>query len=276
MKRKLQLGWTLLTATIVGMTLAGQVIARPLGSTAQHGRTASITVDPSTGYPGTFFHVGFQAPDRTGKVGGQIRYYEVSASGPSGEGNCADAVVRDTKFTRAHAHVRVALKPGSAGWCVGTFHGTVTEQARPACPYRQVCPQYVILVKRIGKFTFTIAAQPPSGDTTPPTFAGLVSANACTPGPQRPGETTPYHLRWSAAHDDVTPSSQIVYDVFSSTTPGGENFAQPTWTTAPGVTKFQTPGLPSHGTVYFVVRARDQAGNEDINQVERQGVDPCL
>jgi hypothetical protein len=74
----------------------------------------------------------------------------------------------------------------------------------------------------------------------------------------------------------VTPSSKIVYDIFISTTPGGEDFAHRTWTTQPGAITFRTPGLPSHGTFYFVVRARDQAGNEDGNRVERVGLDPCL
>jgi hypothetical protein len=80
---------------------------------------------------------------------------------------------------------------------------------------------------------------------------------------------------WATATDDVTPSSQIVYDVFMSTTAGGEDFSHSTWTTPPGVTQFKTPGLASHGTFYFVVRARDQAGNEDHNRVERGGIDPC-
>jgi hypothetical protein len=82
-------------------------------------------------------------------------------------------------------------------------------------------------------------------------------------------------LSWDAATDPVTPSDQIVYDIYESGTAGGEDFATPTWMTAPGVTSFRTPGLPSHGTFYFVVRARDQAGNEDQNRVERRGVDPC-
>ena len=96
------------------------------------------------------------------------------------------------------------------------------------------------------------------------------------PGPQRPGETTPFTLTWDPATDDVTPSSAIVYDVYESATAGGENFSTPTWTTAPGVTSFKTPGLPSHGTFYFVVRAHDQAGNEEHNDVELRGNDPCL
>ena len=50
----------------------------------------------------------------------------------------------------------------------------------------------------------------------------------------------------------------------------------PSWTTPPGATSFRTPGLASHGTFFFVVRARDLAGNEDRNTVERRGLDPCV
>lgn len=114
-----------------------------------------------------------------------------------------------------------------------------------------------------------------STETTSPTFAGLQSASYCVGGPVRPAETTPYTLTWQAATDDVRPSSQIVYDIFVAHAPGGEDFSKPTWTTAPGATTYTTPNLPSEGT-YFVVRARDEAGNEDQNTVEREGVNNCL
>jgi hypothetical protein len=113
-------------------------------------------------------------------------------------------------------------------------------------------------------------------DTTPPKFGGLKAAFACTPGPQRPGQTTPFTLSWDAASDDGTPDSLIVYDVYLAAAPGGEDFSEPTWTTPPGVTGYRTPGLASHGTFYFVVRARDLAGNEDRNTVELRGSDPCV
>ncbi len=113
-------------------------------------------------------------------------------------------------------------------------------------------------------------------DTTPPKFGGLQQAYACTPGPQRPGQTTPFNLSWEAATDDFTPPSQIVYDVYLANTSGGEDFSDPTWVTPPGVFGYRTAGLPSHGTFYFVVRARDMAGNEDANTVELRGIDPCL
>ena len=56
----------------------------------------------------------------------------------------------------------------------------------------------------------------------------------------------------------------------------GEDFSHPTWTTLPGAATFRTPGLASHGDAYFVIRARDTAGNEDANTHEQRGIDPCV
>jgi hypothetical protein len=114
------------------------------------------------------------------------------------------------------------------------------------------------------------------GDHTPPTFASLKSATTCIPGPIGPGRSSSYHLRWNPATDNVTPSSKIVYDVYQAGKSGGENFSKPTYTTRPGATSFDTPPLPSTKAFYFVVRARDRAGNEDHNRVERRGVNLCL
>jgi hypothetical protein len=113
-------------------------------------------------------------------------------------------------------------------------------------------------------------------DITPPKFAGLKSATTCVPGPIGGGRTTSYHLSWDPATDNRTPSSQIVYDVYQATTAGGEDFSKPTYTTAPGVTSFNTPQVPTDQTFFFVVRARDRAGNRDSNKVERQGVNLCV
>lgn len=235
-----------------------------------------VTVRPRVGSPTTTFSVNFRAPDRTGKVDGQERYYVVSASGPGGDGSCLGQISRYARASRAHARARVELVPGAGGWCSGRFHGTVTEQARPVCPYREVCPLYVVLVRTVGRFSFTVSPGATRSDTQPPIFAGLKSATTCTPGPERPGERTRYHLTWKTAHDNVTPPAKVVYDVFESATSGGEDFSQPSWTAPPGATTFTTPRLPANGPVYFVVRARDRAGNEDQNDIERAGVNPCL
>ncbi len=114
-----------------------------------------------------------------------------------------------------------------------------------------------------------------SPDRTPPKFAGLESATTCVPGPIG-GQSTSYELRWDPATDDVTPSTKIVYDIYQATAPGGEDFSSATYTVRRGATSFTTPALPANEVFYFVVRARDRAGNRDSNQVERQGVNLCV
>ena len=138
---------------------------------------------------------------------------------------------------------------------IRTFADTITEGKVVAEPAIAISFSFVVLSTS-------------ATDTTPPSFAGLQKAFGC-----EPIGLTQFELTWNAATDDVTPSSQIVYDVFLSHTPGGEDFAHPTWTTSPGVTKFETPPLEEPS--YFVVRARDQAGNEDQNTVELLGENPC-
>src|SRR5213593_1522296 len=82
-----------------------------------------------------------------------------------------------------------------------------------------------------------------SPDRTPPTFAGLKSATTCIPGPTG-GQNASYQLRWDPATDNVTPSTQIVYDVYQATKSGGEDFSVATYTVRHGVTAFTTPALP--------------------------------
>ncbi len=114
-------------------------------------------------------------------------------------------------------------------------------------------------------------------DRRPPTFAGLQRATTCIPGPVGGGtRSSPYSLRWVPATDDVSPSSAIVYDIYQANAAGSENFAVPTYTTQPGATTFVTPLLPDDETYYFVVRARDEAGNRDTNDVERLAANLCL
>lgn len=113
-------------------------------------------------------------------------------------------------------------------------------------------------------------------DRTPPIFAGLKSAFTCIPGPIGGGRTTAYTLSWDPAIDNRSPTRRIVYDVYQATTAGGEDFSTPTYTTESGATSFTTPALPTDRVLYFVVRARDQAGNHDANTVEREGQNLCV
>jgi hypothetical protein len=113
-------------------------------------------------------------------------------------------------------------------------------------------------------------------DRTPPVFAGLKSAVTCIPGPVGGDRTSSFHLAWPAAKDNVTSATRIVYDIYQARSPGVENFSRATYTTRRGATQFATPPLPSTETYYFVVRARDAAGNRDRNRRERPGRNLCV
>lgn len=105
-------------------------------------------------------------------------------------------------------------------------------------------------------------------DTTPPTFSGLSTSTANPP--------TSIDLSWASGSDNVTAPGSLVYDIYQAITPGGQNFATPTYSTAPGATTFTATSLTPGIAYYFVVRARDAAGNRDANTIERTAtiVDP--
>ena len=86
---------------------------------------------------------------------------------------------------------------GDQPWCVGTVHARVREWRARTCQPQCARPIY----RTLTRFSFQVVR--PSTDTAPPVFAGLQSAFACTPGPQTPGETTPFTLTWKPATDNV-------------------------------------------------------------------------
>jgi hypothetical protein len=123
----------------------------------------------------------------------------------------------------------------------------------------------------------TAAGRVAVADRTPPVFAGLTSAVTCLPGPAGgPTRSSSYRLTWTAASDDRAAADGILYDVYQASAPGGEDFSTPTYTTDPGAVAFSTPALPDDRAYYFVVRARDAAGNRERNAVERRGTNLCL
>ncbi len=99
-------------------------------------------------------------------------------------------------------------------------------------------------------------------DGTPPTFAGISSISNIS--------ATGVDLNWTAATDNQSAPEDIVYDVFEATSAAGENFSgSPKVTSVPGATKITLAGLTPATTLYWVVRARDIAGNRDANLVEK-------
>jgi hypothetical protein len=279
--------WALATALLVVAVAAGSATAAGLGQTTR------VTVKPGSGTPQTRFVFRFRVPVATGRFGSLVRTDTFSVSGPSAA-RCQSRVTRTLRPAKTGKRIKLTLAParGRGGWCAGQWHGTVVQSDLIRCspPPARVCPDLVVAPRVIATFRFHVKAvatpsppAPPAGDV--PTFAGLISATTCSsptpqpaPGPERV-EILPrpssYTLTWNAATDPVTPSSQLVYDIFVATTPGAENYAMPTYTTSAGATAFVTPGVPRVGTLYFVVRARNVAGHEDANTVERQGVVSC-
>lgn len=250
-----------------------------LASSAAAGTRVYLT--PGSGKPTTTFVLRFRAPDRTGSFGTLRRFYQLQANGPKGAG-CVSSVSISLRPSQRYAHLRVALSPKRVGgvWCAGRFHGRIQELNTILCPPLRACPDIVIAPRTISRFSFRVTpapAGPPGGpQTTGPTFAGLQSATTCSPGPIKvvPKDQR-FTLTWSAATDPVTPSSAIVYDVYYAAAAGGENFSTPSWTTQPGATTYNV-AIASSGAAYFVVRARDQAGLEDHNAVERVAVNMCF
>jgi hypothetical protein len=170
-----------------------------------------------------------------------------------------------------------ALRPGAASR--GSLKLTVPASVTPGSYRLRACADASHRVVEASErdnclaTTGTIAV----ADRTPPVFAGLMSAVTCIPGPSGgPTRLSSYRLTWSPAGDNGTPAGAIEYDIYVANTPAGEDFATPTYTTDAGATAFSTPQLPDDRAYYFVVRARDRAGNEDRGTVERRGTNLCL
>lgn len=114
-------------------------------------------------------------------------------------------------------------------------------------------------------FVFPPEPPPPEPDTTPPTFAGIDSLEV---DPSDPSGSL--FIGWDSATDDESAPEDIVYNIYLSLTSGGQDFdSDPAIVTGPGifgVTSFA--GFDPDTEYFVVVRAEDEAGNEDTNVVE--------
>jgi hypothetical protein len=131
---------------------------RPTPPTSATGSSAQITVAPASGGPKTTFTITFTAPSKTGKVGAMERTDAVTFTGPARRSRCVSSGGTGGAASAAGARVRVKLDPSRFGgrWCVGTFHGQIEETGRPICSAGQLCPQFVVVLHRIGTFRFTV------------------------------------------------------------------------------------------------------------------------
>jgi hypothetical protein len=262
------------------------VMMAPVASAAT-GSSTKVTVRPGSGRAQTRFAFTFRLPAAVGSFASMIRADTFSLSGPRGA-HCESGLETVLGAGRKGKKVTLRMRPGKGrgGWCVGQWRGAIVQTETFRCdpgPAR-ACPDLAIAPKTIASFRFRVtgAAKAPAPTPAPaagdvPTFAGLISATQCDSPitPQVVPRSAGFTLRWNPATDPVTPSSQIVYEIFQSDTPGGEDYATPTYTTTSGATSYTTPVMVNRAAVYFVVRARNAAGHEDTNTVERQGVESC-
>jgi Fibronectin type III domain len=70
-------------------------------------------------------------------------------------------------------------------------------------------------------------------------------------------------LEWDESTDPITP---ITYNIYMSTTPGGQNFASPDSST--GNTNYEITGLTNGTPYYVVIRAENNLGGESTNTNE--------
>ena len=273
---------TILAVLIVALTLPA----------ASSEATLGLSLKPGTGGGHTGFVLRFRNPSPTGNVAGLRRTDRVVVSGPRGSG-CTSGVNYALPAARAGARVKTIIRSGRRKWCPGRYSGRLIAYVVSSCqpsPMR-ACPLFILAPHTLARFHFRVRGSassggggtgggtggggPGTGGGQAPTFAGLQSATFCAVSPVHgtPAGRT-YTLRWDPASDPVTPAAQIVYDIYFSATAGGEDFAHPTWTTQPGAAAYSGT-LSTGGAAYFVVRARDTAGHEDANTVERLAVSNC-
>ena len=109
-------------------------------------------------------------------------------------------------------------------------------------------------------WSFTTSA---TADSTPPTFAGLVSLEV--------NSSSKVTLFWGPASDDITPQNRIIYQIFQGNSAAAVlSMTTPSYTTMDATT-YQVHGLTQTTTYYFLVRAMDESGNKDSNAVTMNG-----
>jgi hypothetical protein len=146
------------------LAVAG-IAALPASAAARN----RITMKPSAGSGRTHFVIGFTAPQKTTGASGMLLRYEISARGPARHG-CQSFAYATVGARRNGARVSAKLIPtGASSWCAGTFHGRIVETMRPVRGPAKACPQYIAIVRTLGKFTFHVKA---SGSNDGPIVAG--------------------------------------------------------------------------------------------------------
>lgn len=174
-----------------------------------------------------------------------------------------------TPADRMAYDVWLATAPGAqilGGQPTATVTGAtsvIIPQLTPNTTYYAVCRARDENQNRDGNTTEKSAKT--SDDATAPTFSGIDSITF------DPVARTA-KLTWLAATDDRSTADKIVYAVYQRTGLAQYDFAKPREVTGANVLTVDITGLKSNTTYAWVVRARDEALNEDFNLQEKSDV----
>lgn len=170
----------------------------------------------------------------------------------------------DKGSTESELVYRVYLGPNGLGVDFTTPVAT-SEPGQSSITLTDLTPltDYAVSVRAVDttgnedQNTLSRIARTPEG--VPPGFAGAKQAIAT-------GQTV--KLYWFPATDNVTEPANIIYDIYEATVDRMQNFAAPTYSTPPGQISFVASDLLPNTKYYYVVRARDSAGNRDSNTLQ--------
>lgn len=120
---------------------------------------AALTVSPSAGAPTTVFELRFTAPSGARVSSGSGRSFELGVSGPQKAG-CLAARSVAVPTAAPGVAVDIALDPAKLGgrWCAGSFTVRVDEVQRPVCLPGMMCPQFLRVIRTVGRTSFRVVA----------------------------------------------------------------------------------------------------------------------
>ncbi|MBI2061692.1 MAG: hypothetical protein HYT87_18280 [Nitrospirae bacterium] len=233
------------------------VVSDAAGQTAEYTSSATARVDSEA--PSTLAAVN----DGTG---GDI---DIQATTISLSANWAASTDPASGVERYEYCLSTSTTPGVCAGIDSAYQqlGNVTSFTRTPLALAEGTVYYVhVRVKdNAGHYTATTVSDGVKADATPPSFAGAATAV--------PISTNRIDLAWTAATDNVSSGGAIVYDICQSTASGScaAGFTATATTTA-GTISMSMTGLTQATRYYFVVRAKDEAGNSDSNATEMSAI----